>query len=292
MNVEFLAITVGLGVAIVLLAVVAELMMLRSSVDESATAVKDLLADAQEHEIAAGIEASGDAGSASTVIADAAAPSFQSAVAQPSERGMAASPQPAATPEMPSGPSAANGSSGVKAGAKSEAPTEEERAARRAQRLERRKLSAANKSAASAELETDAVGGRRGKGVAVPRKQRLLAMNGQAKEIHQRSNESDEEFAARSARRQARLERLKQASEDAAQPKVARQRANERDEEDAARSARRQARLERRKQVSEDAAQPKVIHQRANESDEDFAARQERVLQRFKRRQSREPSAE
>jgi hypothetical protein len=50
MNVEFLAVIVGLGVAIVLAAVVAELMALRSSVNRSAAAVKGLVAETREHE--------------------------------------------------------------------------------------------------------------------------------------------------------------------------------------------------------------------------------------------------
>jgi hypothetical protein len=53
MHVEFLAIIVGLGVAIVLAAVVAELMALRYSVNRSAAAVKGLVAEAREHDGAA-----------------------------------------------------------------------------------------------------------------------------------------------------------------------------------------------------------------------------------------------
>jgi hypothetical protein len=50
MNIEFLAIIVGAGVGLVLLAVLWELVVLRSLVNRSTAAVKDLVADALEHE--------------------------------------------------------------------------------------------------------------------------------------------------------------------------------------------------------------------------------------------------
>jgi len=320
MNVEFLAIIVGLGVAIILLAVVAELMMLRSSVNKSATAVKDLLADAQGHEIGAGapfdIAAPGQplAGPMSTVIGDVAVSSSLSAIAQPLGRGMA-SPQPARAPEPLSGLSAGgNGASGSKA-----ALTDEERAARRARRLERRKR-AGEASVEEADADGRPLEGKRRRSAAALREQRPRSLNGQVKEIRQRPNESDEELVARQARRQRWLERRKVATadENVAESKPLAERRSrvtalraqraaamngkeahlppeETDEELAARQARRQARLERREQASgstDAAVEPKLIRQRANESDEMFAARQERVLQRFKRRQARERSTE
>ncbi len=257
MNIEFLAIIVGSGVAIVLLAVLAELFALRSSVNRSAAAVKDLMTEAHEHEAAAHAAVPGAAeanaippeepsdGSAAAVtpsapqalmIGTATASPSQLALALPeraTKPAAAARPMPQAKsmreeaapaavtrPTAASPPPTANTEKPAAPKKVSRPVSEEERGARRARRQERRKLGAADASDNAAELAT------------------ASAPKGQP-------GKSDEEIAARRERRLSRL-----------------------------------------------IGKQEAVARRPNETDEAFAARRERVLDRRKRRQSDEGAAE
>jgi hypothetical protein len=265
MNVEFVAIIVGLGMAIVLAAVVAELMVLRSSINRSAAAVKGLVAEAHE------------GSSASVLLAEMADPQAaipeiggisakQTDLLAPLERdsrGPFAMAEPlqrtAETRPLPMLP---------RAEAEAKQPAAEAV----------RALNSVNGSAMPAE-EQGRVSAR---SAAAQAPAEDVSRSDRPAEIRRRPEETDEQLAARQQRRARRLERLEQGRPERAEAGSDR-RGSESDEQ-ARRLRRRQRRQDARASTGEGASAG--IRRRAEESDEEFAARVQRRQARQQARQS------
>jgi hypothetical protein len=254
MNIEFLAVIVGSGVAIVLVAVLAELVVLRSAVSKSAAAVEDLVADAHEHQTAAHTAASGAAGADSIYLDEpqaAAAPDVVPGVQQATAAAQLSLALPVVAQgadEIPSaqGP-ATNPPTVAQPLAKSEPlPAAPDRGMAKA-------VAEPVAVALGAAKPANAAGS---KALAQEKPGPNRRLNGQRQKISRRPDETDEEFAARQTRWQRRQQGL-QAAGGAGK-----------------------------------AARPKAISRRPDETDEEFAARQERLLSRTKRKQPPEDTAE